>query len=185
MKFLKNKLELIDGEPYESDLLENRRAYGDSLTKFIGKIEDGCVITIDAKWGEGKTTFTKWWVKDLSKDHLPVYFDAFANDFNAEPFWAITKVLFSQIENNDDFTKEMSKTLEKITEVLIPALLSFSAITAATMAFGPAGTVGATVAKDGIKSLGVFVKDLVKEFYKKDVSELASLIDRDLDHWLA
>ena len=97
MKFLNEEFE--GKVPYEGDFFGNRKEYGESLKKFIDQVEDGCVISIDAKWGEGKTTFVKWWCKDLENDnkHCPIYFDAFQYDFNSEPFLAIVKVLYDQI----------------------------------------------------------------------------------------
>jgi len=58
MKFLSD--EFIGKPPYEGDFFNNRKTFGESLIKLINKVEDGCVISIDAKWGEGKTTFVKW-----------------------------------------------------------------------------------------------------------------------------
>ena len=45
------------------------------------------VISLDAHWGEGKSTFVEMWKALLKKDEKEiVLFDAFKNDFSDEPF---------------------------------------------------------------------------------------------------
>jgi len=163
MKFL-NEI-LVNQNPYEGDLLNNRKAYGDALSRFIDKIvDDGCVICIDAKWGEGKTTFVKWWCDDLRKTHSTVYFDAFKHDFNCEPFSAIMKTLYSQFSGAGKLSEKVINALGKLISETIPSLLAFGAVAGATLAFGPAGAAGATIATAGGKVLG----DTIKDFLTKE-----------------
>lgn len=172
MKFLEHNSNILKGEPYENDLLENRKKFGDTLINFINMVEDGCVIAIDAKWGEGKTTFAKWWAKDLEDVHVPIYFNAFANDINNEPLLAITKVIFTKLDDAKKFSKETSDAFKKLSEELIPALLSLSAISAATIAFGPEGAVSSSIATSGIKTIGNFVKNYLNKEKQKSLEEL-------------
>jgi hypothetical protein len=171
MKFLSDRV-TPDGEaPYKGDILGNREEYGNSLIKFINRVEDGCVISIDAKWGEGKTTFVKWWSEDLKKDHVPIYFDAFKHDFNGEPFMAIVKTLFNQFPDSSKLQGDVSDAFSKLVGETIPALLSFGAIAGGTMAFGPAGAAGGLIAAAGASSLGDFVKKFLSKGPNKTLEE--------------
>ena len=92
---------------YECDFLGNRKTYADTLTQFIDMVDDGCVLAIDAPWGEGKTTFINWWAKDLATSHSVILFNAFKSDFMCEPFWALTKTLFDAFLYCKDDKKDL------------------------------------------------------------------------------
>jgi len=77
-------------ENHWSDDLMHRQPYADFLTTYIedrvSKSGDSLTITLDAKWGTGKTFFVNRWVKDLAaKNRGVVVFDAWTNDFSPEP----------------------------------------------------------------------------------------------------
>ncbi|HLV30011.1 MAG TPA: P-loop NTPase fold protein, partial [Chitinispirillaceae bacterium] len=61
---------------------------------------------------------------------------------------------------------------KKLSEELIPALLSLSAISAATIAFGPEGAVSSSIATSGIKTIGNFVKNYLNKEKQKSLEEL-------------
>jgi hypothetical protein len=177
MKFLDGALST--DTPYEGDLLFNRKEYGNSLKAFINNIEDGCVISINGKWGEGKTTFVKWWYEDLRKsDFVPVYFDAFKHDFYGEPFLAITKALFNQFPDDESQSPNVKAALKKLSEELIPSLLTFLTMAGATIAFGPMGTATSAVTTIGTNSLGEVVKKFLS---KKETKPLECLIEEFKD----
>jgi hypothetical protein len=65
------------------------------LYKLILSVEDELVLCLDAKWGEGKTTFVRMWRGFLlEKGVKTIYFDAFKNDFLGEPFAALSAEIY-------------------------------------------------------------------------------------------
>lgn len=52
---LKNEADPLSIEPF------GRKTFVDNLTSLFKKTNDGLVLSINAGWGEGKTSFVKLW----------------------------------------------------------------------------------------------------------------------------
>ncbi len=89
-------------EPFEGDLFD-RETLADRLTNYINRLTDGCVISIDANWGEGKSWFGRNWQAKLAKEnYATVYLDAFENDFADDAFLVIASELFAIVNLRAD-----------------------------------------------------------------------------------
>lgn len=70
-----------------------RSDFAENLTRVFRQCDDGLVVTIDAEWGSGKTTLLKLWEQSLKNDpdnvFVPIYYDAFRNDFSGDVFLSI------------------------------------------------------------------------------------------------
>ena len=89
MRLITPEIEIDESEPFKNDKL-NRRPFAESLLSLISNGEDNLVISLDAPWGDGKTTFVKMWQAFLKKSGVKcLYFDAFANDSFEDPFMAL------------------------------------------------------------------------------------------------
>ena len=88
-----------EAEPFKNDQL-GRDAFANILLNLVGKVEEHLVISLNAPWGEGKTTFIKMWQGLLKKQNIhSIYFDAFENDYFNEPFLALVSEINSFIES--------------------------------------------------------------------------------------
>lgn len=90
-----------DGETrteWDGDVL-GRKQYADFLTPYLvrktldndGNATRSFAMALDADWGEGKTYFVGRWAKDLEaldQPHLTLIFDAWAEDYSADPLIA-------------------------------------------------------------------------------------------------
>ena len=117
-----------NGNPYFSDKL-GRNEFGDSLFEIFKNIEDNSVICLDAPWGEGKTSFIKMWRSNLKdKEINTIYFDAYENDYNEDPFLSfISEILalaekdFGGVDKVQESRKDLKKQAIKIAKnILIP-----------------------------------------------------------------
>lgn len=81
---------------YEGDCLD-RKKIGDRLTRLVARLEDGGVIGVDGKWGEGKTWLATHWLGSLGIDRTTVKVDAFECDFQDDPFASISQALYEAI----------------------------------------------------------------------------------------
>ena len=64
------------------------------------------VLALDAPWGEGKSTFIKMWRGYLKQEKVQsIYFDAFENDYQQDPFLAISSQIYQLIEQSDKSTQ--------------------------------------------------------------------------------
>lgn len=82
-----------------SDTLDlfSRKAFGEKLADVVEGCCDGAVLALDAPWGEGKTTFVRMWRGFISHHREPplahIYFDAFSNDYQRDPFLTLASEL--------------------------------------------------------------------------------------------
>ena len=89
----------------------SRKDFGERLANLIVKTNDELVIALDAEWGEGKSTFIQMWKGYVSHQRDPkirtIYFDAFANDCQKDPFIALAAEVYELLKNEgQDKTKE-------------------------------------------------------------------------------
>jgi len=87
-------------DPFARDAF-NREIIARNLTRLFRASSDGLVISIDAKWGEGKTSFIRFWELLLSQenDFIPIYYDAFRHDFASDPFVSIAAAIHGALSS--------------------------------------------------------------------------------------
>lgn len=81
-----------------------RKPLYDLIMRFVhGKADDGLVLALDDRWGNGKTTFIKMLVSEINKNESAdvnvIYYDAFENDCHSEPFLSLTSEIYQSIDN--------------------------------------------------------------------------------------
>ena len=93
MKIIIPPLAVEDEDGFKNDALQ-RKSFGESLRNVVANSTEPLVISLDGRWGEGKTTFIKMWRGLLREDGIPsIYFDAFAHDHTADAFMSIASSL--------------------------------------------------------------------------------------------
>lgn len=81
-------LEIPVDNPFLNDKLD-RKKIAENLTLLVQSTNQPFVISIQAPWGWGKTTFVKMWKTQLeSLGHICFYFNAWENDFVEDPLIA-------------------------------------------------------------------------------------------------
>ena len=90
-----------------------RKDFGERLANLVLSCGDGMVMALDAQWGEGKSTFIKMWRGHIAhhqeKQIHSIYFDAFANDYQKDPFLAIAAELYDFAKDEREETREEFK----------------------------------------------------------------------------
>lgn len=77
-----------EGAPFDNDKL-NREPTADFLTDLLRSAEGPYVMSLNAPWGTGKTTFVKMWKQKLvNNGYSALYFNAWENDFADDPLIA-------------------------------------------------------------------------------------------------
>jgi hypothetical protein len=103
-----NEIEIPAGKPFENDKLE-RQKIAENLTLLVQSTNQPFVISIEAPWGWGKTTFVKMWKAYLeSLGHTCLYFNAWENDFVEDPLIAFVGEIGNAIVDKE--TKGKIKT---------------------------------------------------------------------------
>lgn len=100
-----------------------REKYAHILNNIFSHYGDGFVMALDNPWGTGKTTFVLMWQKLLEKNEFhTIYFNAWENDINNEPFVALLAELKTFVNQGNE--TKFIKVLEKfalISKAVIPA----------------------------------------------------------------
>lgn len=106
------EIEVPQEDPFKHDLLERKEAV-ETLTHLIGNLEGPCVLSVDAVWGSGKTTFMKIWAQHLRNQGFPVVeFNVWETDFSENPFLTLSTELTEGLESRE--MEDMSETIETL-----------------------------------------------------------------------
>ena len=98
MRMQPQDIETPAGDPFAHDLLDRRETV-ETLTGVLCSVEGPCVVSLDAAWGAGKTSFLKIWEQYLRDKKFPVVsFNAWETDFAEEPFVALSTELKNGLE---------------------------------------------------------------------------------------
>ena len=179
MRIVIPPLAVEDGDSFKNDILD-RRSYGEALLNLVLRSNDALVISLDGRWGEGKTTFVKMWQGLLSESKIPnIYIDAFATDYVDDAFISIISPITDYAERN--IIKEHH---EKIAELRQKSkkvggkLLSWSArvgVKAATL--GIIKDADLDELKDIKGDLSKSASDLVGDFIEERINSHAKDIE--------
>lgn len=114
MKLTIPPLEIADNEGFSSDRdIFSRAGFGERLANLIENANDNPVLAIDSRWGEGKSTFIKMW-RGYVEHHRDgkiktIYYDAFANDYQKDPFLALASEIYELVPGKASAKKSKFK----------------------------------------------------------------------------
>lgn len=110
MNIKQSTIQIEDNSNPFSECKLDRQKYAETLTEIILKYPEGFVLALNNTWGTGKTTFVKMWNQYLLNEGFKtLYFNAWENDFEDNPFIAFISELKSLINTED--TKEQFNNL--------------------------------------------------------------------------
>ncbi len=103
--------------PWTDDALD-RQKIADRLTKVIEDQKAPFVISLDGRWGTGKTFLLKRWQQDLvNSRYQAIYFNAWEDDFCEDPLLAIIGQLTEHFQEG-----KLKAMAARIGEVALPIL---------------------------------------------------------------
>ena len=84
--------------PWKDDVLE-RQKFAKPLTDLVISAGDApFCIAVDGEWGSGKTFLLERWRAEFSEKGKAIYFNAWKDDFHADPLTAIIGQLWNELE---------------------------------------------------------------------------------------
>lgn len=151
-----------------------RKKFINNLTTLFRNTSDGLVITIDSQWGEGKTSLIKQWEKKLKieEEFIPIYYDAFRNDFSEDPFLSIAVEIHEALEEElqktgcDPKNKSQLDKLKKQTVAISAGLVKMLTRTAVTYL-----SSGLIQSDDISKHVGKSVENMLFNTIEHDAKE--------------
>ncbi|MBN2964918.1 hypothetical protein JWV37_09020 [Sulfurospirillum sp. T05] len=107
MRLVLPALDINPSNPYEKDVLKGRQELGETLISLVKNFEDPLTISINAGWGEGKSTFLRMWEADLKNESAKVVmFDAFLHDYQEDIFTSFIGAISAELEPLTRLSKE-------------------------------------------------------------------------------
>ncbi|HBM7632555.1 TPA: hypothetical protein LZ304_004742, partial [Enterobacter hormaechei subsp. steigerwaltii] len=102
--YITSKLnEFENGFDNSSDIFNRKPLFEQIKRLIINSPDANLVFAIDDVWGSGKTSFVKMLKSEIelnnSEDIDVVYFDAFENDYQSDPFISISAELYSLLKS--------------------------------------------------------------------------------------
>lgn len=125
MKITLPKIEINENEDFSSEKdIFKRKDFGERLISLFENTQEELVVALNAPWGEGKSTFIKMWQNHikLNQDNIKIktiYFDAFKNDYQKDPFLAITSEIYSLCNMKEESKKEFIKNAKEVGKSLV------------------------------------------------------------------
>lgn len=130
----------LDPEKHWADDVLERREVADRLTSIVREQEAPFVISVDGRWGTGKTFLLKRWAQDLRKQEPSweaIYYNAWEDDFADDPLLAII-AQFS--EHGGPSLKERAGKLVAVAAPLLSYGVSLAALVGTGVAVPPVPT---------------------------------------------
>lgn len=160
-----------------------RQNFSENLTYLFESADEGLVVSIDAAWGDGKTAFVRSWINSIegSENLLPIYYDAYKNDFTSDAFLSIAAAIQNKLEgtiekNGAKRSKELMEGLKRSTlKVAKESLKLASAVAVSNLSGGLLG------AKTG-EMIGDFLSDTL-EFKAKERLEAHLKIEENISYY--
>lgn len=119
-------VEIPEKQPFRHDKF-NRESIADNLETIIASTSRCLVISIDAGWGKGKTTFVKMWEQKLRNkgDYITLYFNAWENDDSDDPLLALISEFEEALPGSKGkaFAQKLKTCGGPLLKKLVPAAL--------------------------------------------------------------
>jgi len=186
---IKNGELIIDENDIFKDDKLNRKNIVEDLSTLLANTKESSVISIDASWGSGKTTFVKMLQAYLKKEKevQSIYFNAWKNDFSTEPLVSILGELNSYIEENFQEESEVKSKFEtvkdtgsKIAKKALPAFLKGATAGLLDADKGFEEAIGALAEESTKKLIENYSKEKETiEQFKENLEDLLSKIDEE------
>lgn len=100
-KIVPGQLDDADSIEFGSDDLLDREEFGARLMSLVTDNSGPLVLSLDAPWGEGKTTFLRMWQEMLREaDVSTVYLNAFQHDQAEDPFVPLVATIIDTVDRD-------------------------------------------------------------------------------------
>lgn len=161
MRLTVPELKINDEEGFSKDKdLFNRKQFGDRLYNLIVNSDENLVLALDAQWGEGKSTFIKMWSGENKYKQEPpletIYFDAFENDYQKEPFLALASEIYELLEDKAESKKvEFKKRAAQVFKTFSRGMIKTG------IRLGTAGLIDGTILNQAENDISTLVSEQV------------------------
>lgn len=190
-----NELDIPKENPFVNDKLQ-RKIIAENLTQLVQSTNQPFVISVEAPWGWGKTTFVKMWKTHLeSLGHTCIYFNAWENDFVDDPLIAFIGEISKALDekktkgNAEKQFKRIQNIGGKIVRRLLPLTIQLATQGLLTQDSVKGASNILFTGSDEIANLATeLAEEKIKQYendkngireFKKELTKFAKLISED------
>ena len=113
MEFKAKKIIIDPADPYRDDTL-SRKENIDNMSLLLRNISTPIVLSVNAPWGQGKTTFLEMLHADLMNNRCnSIYFSAWETDFASDPLLAFLGEMSQSLNTLTNGDKKKNEAWEK------------------------------------------------------------------------
>ncbi|EKN3441749.1 P-loop NTPase fold protein [Yersinia enterocolitica] len=104
MRVVASVNDFSNGFDEQSDIF-NRKKLHELIVRVVTNAPDkSLVLALDDQWGNGKTSFVRMMESEIELKHSDdldiIYFDAFENDYQSDPFLALSSQIYKMLEKD-------------------------------------------------------------------------------------
>ena len=173
------KLEERDPDPknpWGDDVLD-RKEIADRLTSIVRGQEAPFVISLDGRWGTGKTFLLKRWQQDLeNQGWQAIYYNAWEDDFAGDPLISVTGQLSEHLKKGSLWAK--ARKLGRLVAPFVQPVASTASIATTGV---PVPNIRRSKQAPPNDLADYLEKRAAKDGLKKHLAELAAEVRADTD----
>ncbi|CAI2718736.1 KAP family P-loop NTPase fold protein [Nitrospina watsonii] len=156
-------------DPFLNDKLGRKQIAG-NLRKIITTSDDSLVLSVNAPWGFGKTTFVEMWRQELKNQGYPsIYFNAWEYDYATNPFYSFLGEI-QGIVDGMELDPEKKGEVRKIKDKLVKnAGKMFRKSIPLFLRFGTGGllSLDEKIERDISKALESYVEEAINDYQEE------------------
>ena len=183
MNLVTPSLEITLNEGFSQDLF-NRENFGNQLMKLVERSNGKLVMSLDAQWGEGKSTFVRMWQGLLKKNKIhSIYIDAFENDYIDDAYISIISEItaYAEVHVPKSKTEQINNLKTKAKEIGVKLLPWSTRLLVKTASLGIIKdsdieeliSIKTDISKSTSTIVGNFIEEQLNS-HKEDTQELSS-----------
>ncbi|HHN8239438.1 TPA: P-loop NTPase fold protein, partial [Klebsiella quasipneumoniae] len=119
-----------DGFTDDLDLFGRKPLFEQIMRVALQAPDENLVLALEDKWGNGKSTFVKMMTSEIKSNHdnlNVIYFDAYENDYQSDPFISLSSVIYEMVENDKKLTSMFGEKLLSASKKIGLSVLSHTA----------------------------------------------------------
>ena len=166
-----NLIDIPKDNIFKNDKLE-RKSIIENLSPIIDNTNEPFILAIDAKWGNGKTTFINLWRAYLNQTYgiQSIYLNAWEIDYSSDPLIVILGELNNYIRNNYSSSDDIKDKFDNVKQI------GAKIIKKSLPAFAKGMTNGLLDLDSGIENaISAFSENIAKELIEKFSEEKESI----------
>ncbi|MBU2967066.1 P-loop NTPase fold protein [Amphritea sp. 2_MG-2023] len=179
---------------FQKEDIFQRKNFANTLTKIICSSSDPLVISLEAQWGDGKTSFIYKWCNELKEASVSVphiYIDAYKGDFHSDAFLFLASEIYAfakeKLVNDDELLTSLKDNIKAVGGALLKGAskTALQVLTGGMFDSKAMDNLEANISDEMSKATDLFISDSLESYQTRkdeinDLSETLTLLSNSL-----